>query len=317
MIYQPMFFEEAIRFLLEKNPNPEEWVAAEWAAEKPAVRVRSFFSSRVESARFLDRAQGLIFDYLAKVRDELPSGETALRVGGREDFVMLMRRFMIEEGMAKPDEFQGVNQGDLTDIRSMSRLRLIFDTNVRQAYGYGHWRQGMKPAVRRAFPAARFVRQRGVMEPRPRHAENVGEVRLKTDRQWWADYQNDPLIGGFGVPWGPYGFHSGMGQEDVSRAEAVRLGLIPQNMADAPDVPEEPLPSLNENAAASVRKMDPETKRKLLEELRGGPKGRTPEEAGREAAAAARRAALERQGLPVDPPLKVIEDGETIRLDPR
>ena len=43
MIDQPMFFEEALRFLLEKDPNPEEWDAAEWATEKPAVRVRSLF----------------------------------------------------------------------------------------------------------------------------------------------------------------------------------------------------------------------------------------------------------------------------------
>lgn len=312
MIDKPMVFEEAIRFLLDKDPNPQEWDAADWGIEKPAVRVRSFFSSRVESARFLDRAQGLIFDYMAKVRDDLPNGQTALRVGGREDFVMLMRRFMIEEGMAKPDEFLGVNQGDLTDIRSMSRLRLIFDTNVRQAYGYGQWRQGMKPAVRRAFPAARFVRQRGVLEPRPRHAAHINEVRLKTDFDWWSRYQNDPLIGGFGVPWGPYGFYSGMGQEDVSRAEAARLGLKVDTGTE--EMAEKPLPGLNENIAASVRKMDPDTKRKLLEELRGGPKPRDPEEAGREAAAAARRAALERRGLPAEPTVKVIEEGDRIRL---
>lgn len=311
MIDKPMVFEEAIRFLLDKDPNPQEWDAADWGIEKPAVRVRSFFSSRVESARFLDRAQGLIFDYLAKVRDDLPNGETALRVGGREDFVMLMRRFMIEEGMAKSDEFRGVNQSDLTDIRSMSRLRLIFDTNVRQAYGYGQWRQGMKPAVRRAFPAARFVRQRGVLEPRPRHAAHINEVRLKTDLDWWARYQNDPVIGGFGVPWGPYGFYSGMGQEDVSRAEARRLGLKFEPEADEA----KQLPGLNENIAASVRKMDPETKRRLLEELRGGPKPRDPGEAGREAAAAARRAALERRGLPPEPPaIRVIEEPEEILL---
>ncbi|MCW1885622.1 hypothetical protein OKA04_12860 [Luteolibacter flavescens] len=280
MIDTPTFFEEALRFLLEKNPHPEEWDAADWAAERPAVRVRSFFASRVESARFLDRAQGLIFDYLAKVRDEVmtPDGEhtTALRVGGREDFVMLMRRFMIEEGMAREEEFKGVVQGDVEDIRSVSRLRLIFDTNVRQAYGYGQWRQGMKPVVRRSFPAARFVRVRGVLEPRKRHLAHEGEVRLKTDVDWWAKYQNDPKIGGFGVPWGPYGFHSGMGQEDVSREEATKLGLFNRQPQDnQPETrpveqPEKPLPGLNEGLQASVRGMDPEVRRRLLEELRGG-----------------------------------------------
>jgi hypothetical protein len=127
----------------------------------------------------------------------------------------------------------------------------------------------MKPAVRRAFPAARFVRVRSVMEPRPRHAAHEGEVRLKTDLDWWAKYQNDPAIGGFGVPWGPYGFHSGMGQEDVSREVARRLRL---SVDGAEGEAEKPLPGLNEGLKASTRKMDPETKRKLLEELRDGPK---------------------------------------------
>lgn len=315
-----MHFEEAVRFLLEKNPNPEEWDAAEWAAERPAVRVRSFFSSKVENARFLDRAQGLIFDYMTKVRDDVtgPDGEktTALRVGGREDFVMLMRRFMIEEGMAKPEEFSKVEQGDVTDIRSMSRLRLIFDTNVRQAYGYGKWKQGMKPAVRRAFPAARFVRVRDVMAPRPRHADHLGEVRLKTDRAWWADYQNDPQIGGFGVPWEPYGFHSGMGQEDVSREEAERLGL----RFDIREEEMETQPGLNDGLSAGTKGMDPELKRRLIEELEGmRPKRRRNiEEAAREAAAEARQRALERRGLaPVQSgPAVVVDEGDKITVRP-
>ena len=125
--------------------------------------------------------------------------------------------------MATEKEIRDTNQGDLEDVRSEARLRLIFNTNLRQAYGYGQGRQGMRPAVRRAFPAARFVRVRDVGEPRPRHLEHEGEVRLKTDRGWWAGYRNDPLTGGFGVPWEPYGFHSGMGQEDVSREEAEQL----------------------------------------------------------------------------------------------
>lgn len=45
------------------------------------------------------------------------------------------------------------------------------------------------------------------------------------------------------------------------------------------------IPGLNDGLAASVRKMGAETKRKLIEELRGGPKPRDPEDAGREAAA--------------------------------
>jgi len=292
MIDSPMSFQDAIGFLLEKEQLPAEWDAATWQSQEPDFRRRAFFTSRVESARFVDRLQGLLFDYMAKVRDEvtLPNGEktTVLRVGDRSDFVKQMREFMIEEGMADFEDFAAVNQKDVKDIRSMARLNLIFDTNIRQAYGYGSWKQGVTPSVMKAFPYARLIRDRGVMEPRPRHAEHLGEVRLKSDISWWAEFQNDPDIGGFGVPWGPFGFNSGVNQEDVSKREAKDLGLPDADPAPVDD------PGVNKGLSASTKGMDPEVKKKLLEELRNRPKPRDPEEAGREAAAKVRREMLGR-----------------------
>jgi hypothetical protein len=263
----------------------------DWAEQEPDFRTKAFFSAKVENARFLDRAHGLLFDYMAKVKETIvqPDGTvvTALKVGGREHFVKRMRDFMIAEGMAKPGEFVGVDQKDITDIRSVARLRLIFDTNVRQAYGYGQWKQGMKQSVLRAFPAARLIRDRGVKEPRPRHQNNLGEVFLKTDTRW-AEFHNAKDIGGFGVPWGPYGFNSGVTQEDVAKAEARKLGLDVDSV-----VPPQPA-KVTDGTEASVKKMDPAIKKKLLEELRGGPKPRDPAEAAREAAANTRRIMLSR-----------------------
>ncbi len=57
---------------------------------------------------------------------------------------------------------------------------------------------------------------------------------------------------------------------------------------DAPPI------GINEGLSASVRKMEPALKRKLIDELRNGPKARTPEEAAREAAANTRREMLHR-----------------------
>lgn len=291
MITKPLPFLEAIEFLLSKEQLPADWDSAMWRRQEPDFRTKAFFSSRVESARFLDRAQTLLFDFLAKVRETVvsPDGEVteALSVSDRSHFVERMRQFQIEEGIAKVEEFKDVNQKDVTDIRSHARLNLIFDTTVRQSYGYGQWKQGMTPVALRRFPAARLIRERGVNEPRPRHQGNLGEVRMKTDR-WWAEYINSRDIGGFEVPWGPYGFNSGVNQEDVSRREARELGLN----VDAPQPAEEA--KITDNTKASVRKMDPEVKRKLLEELRSRPKPRDPAEAGRQAAMEARRQALQR-----------------------
>jgi hypothetical protein len=306
MITKPMSFAEAIRFLLDKEDVPAEWDAAAWQKQEADFRTRSFFSAKVENARFLDRAHGLLFDYMAKTTEQVeqPDGtvKVALKTAGREHFVKRMRDFMIAEGMAKPDEFAGVDQTDIEDIRSVSRLRLIFDTNVRQSYGFGQWQQGMNPAVLRAFPAARLIRERGVSEPRPRHQAHLGDVMLKTDPRW-ANFHNDPLIGGFGVPWGPYGFNSGVTQEDVTRSEARKLGLDVKNIGTPPGG------KITDGLRASVRTMDPAVKRKLVDELRGGPKPQDPEEIARQAATNTRRIMLKR-GLE-----GAEREGDTARAD--
>lgn len=283
-------FQEAIRFLLNNEDLPADWDAAMWQEQEDDFRTKAFFSANVENARFLDRAHGLLFDYMAKVRETIvqPDGTqvTALKVAGREHFVKRMRDFMIAEGMAKHHEFKGVDQKDITDIRSLARLRLIFDTNIRQAYGFGQWKQGMTPAALKSFPAARLIRDRGVKEPRPRHQNNLGEVLLKTDPRW-AEFHNAMEIGGFGVPWGPYGFNSGVTQEDVSKAEARQLGL------DVDSVTPQPA-KITDGTEASVKTMDPDIKEKLLEELRHRPKPQDPAQAAREAAADTRRIMLSR-----------------------
>ena len=128
MITTPMPFQEAIAFLLGKEQLPAEWDAAMWAEQEPDFQTKALFSAKVENARFLDRAQGQIFDCMANVAETIvqPDGTTvtALKVAGREHFVKRMRDFMIAEGMAAEGEFVGVNQKDVTDVRSVARLRL-------------------------------------------------------------------------------------------------------------------------------------------------------------------------------------------------
>jgi len=97
---------------------------------------------------------------------------------------------------------------------------------------------------------------------RPRHSKSEGEVRLKSETAYWSDYQNDPKIGGFGVPWAPFGFNSGMGLRDVTREEAIALGL------DVEVIKPDTTKNLNSNLSSSVKNMDPELKKKLIAEMR-------------------------------------------------
>jgi hypothetical protein len=267
VIEQPMELMDAVAFILDKEQLPQDWSAETWRELDGDFKSRAFVVSKVQEARFLDRAQGLLFDHIAEVRDEVttPRGrETVLRVGGKADFVRAMREFMIEEGMATEEEMINSNQNDVQTLHSNARLSLIFETNIRQAYGYGNWKQGMVPAVLEAYPAARLTRTQDVSIPRPRHQVNLGEVRHKSD-PWWKDYINAEDIGGFNVPWGPYGFNSGCDREDVSAEEWQRMneGEQSEQMEPSPT----PEPKFNEDIWASVRNLDPELRKRLVMEL--------------------------------------------------
>jgi hypothetical protein len=74
------------------------------------------------------------------------------------------------------------------------------------------------------YPAARFVRFDPDDEPNPLHKANENKV-YKWDDPFWL-HMNNKQIGGFEVPWGPFGFESYMTQRPVKREEAERLGIV-------------------------------------------------------------------------------------------
>ncbi len=284
----PGIFNEALEFIRDKVAIPSsEWNEVMWIEDRESVNTRAFWSANVENVRFLSRAKESISDALSNevetIIDEEGNQRVGLKSGGRAEFVKSMRRIMIKEGMINEnDSFYYLDNNDVTDIRSETRLELIYDTNMRLAYGYGQWKQGMSPNIIKVFPAWKFVRLRIVREERPRHLASEGEVRLKTDTEYWANYQNDPLIGGFGVPWAPFGYNSGMSITDVTRSEAKALGLIKDNeKIKDEDIPKK---QLNEGLKSSIGNMDPDMKKKLIEELTKKRERTTSSEAGLKAA---------------------------------
>lgn len=266
MLNKPQKYNEALNFIKNKVPTDSiDYELLESQADE--VRIKSLFSANVENYRFLERAQRLMESFLSKEVEEVksPSGKksTALKVGSRADFVQQMRDFQIKEGMATSEDFKG-NQNDIKDITKLSRLNLIFDTNIRQAFGFGSHIQSMHPTILETFPAARFVRLPGAKEKRQRHAKSENEVRLKVDRDWWANYQNSPDIGGFAVPWAPFGYNSYMDKIDVSRKEAVELGLIQENETVTNDKKE----SLTDRLRVDITPSNRELFKKLMNNLR-------------------------------------------------
>lgn len=106
-----------------------------------------------------------------------------------------------------------------------SRLKLIYQTNVRQAYGLAQWRMGVDKWHLQHYPAWRFVRTPGAKVKRFAHTYTENWVRLKLDYYFWAKQMNARSLGGFEVPYAPFGFNSYMILEPVSRSEAIASGI--------------------------------------------------------------------------------------------
>jgi hypothetical protein len=177
-----------------------------------------------------------------------------------------MREAMFREGIITEKDLP-VGDGTVRDLGSTTRLNLIFDTVTRQAHGYAEWRQSMEEPLLSAYPARRFVRLPGALTERARHDEAEEKVRLKTDFHWWAFFQNAADIGGFEVPWEPFGFNSYMTTENVKRREAEKLKLVKKGeKLYRPQQVEE----YNAGIRASTEQMSPSMLQRLLMDLDAG-----------------------------------------------
>jgi hypothetical protein len=243
----PIPFAEAISKLAARKIVPSAADSTRWRLIDTALRERAFFSARVESARVLQSMQDYLGDFLEANRME----NGGLVAQGRAEFVADMRELAIREGLGKIDPETGeidpvIKESDLTDIRSISRLQLIFDTQTEAAQEYGYWQQGQDPDILDVFPAQQFIRVRPVRAPRSYHQAAEGSIRRKDDLPFWLSMNRD-----FGVPWGPWGFGSGMGVEDVDREEAIAAGVMRED-----DVVKPIDKSFNDGLSASVRDFD-------------------------------------------------------------
>jgi hypothetical protein len=219
-------FFQSLANLSRRVLTTSSFNSAQWKAVAPAIRQVSFFSATVDKMRVLAAYKRMLTDWIEGATEEVngPYGQaTAYKVGSQADFVLQSRELLIKEGLASPEDFKDER---LSNIGSSERLKLVFNTNIQQAQQLATWqRKVSNPDYINQFPAARFIRTPGVTSPRPRHIAAENEVRRWDDFEFWL-FQNAADIGGFEVPWGPWGFNSYMLQEPVKRKEAERLGLV-------------------------------------------------------------------------------------------
>ena len=212
--------------------------SADWDVTSAAIRERAFFSSRVESVRFLDTCLSRIADLLENRRDD--DGALASRARVVSDIMRAAR----DAGIARGTQ-------SVTDPGSYARANVIIDTNAGMAAGYVQAELANSLGARMAFPAQELLR----IEDRERKRDWMsrwtaagGEiyagrmVALKGDPVWTR-------ISRFGQPYPPFDYNSGMGVEDVSYDDAVALGLIQEGYKPPEN---SPLKDFNDGLEASM-----------------------------------------------------------------
>lgn len=205
--------------ILRKNlVTHPDLTSDDWASISTGIKDRAFFSSRVESVRFLDVCRTRIAELLDGARNQ--DGAITSRAQVVSDIMRAAR----ESGIA-------TGTGKLTDPGSVSRANVIIDTNAGMAAGYTAAIQSNTLGARLAFPAQELIRIEERQVPRNwsarwtaagGHLYQGRMIALKEDSVWTK-------ISRFGTPYPPFDFNSGMGVEDVSYEEAVELGVIKED----------------------------------------------------------------------------------------
>lgn len=199
--------------------SPSAHTTAGWHGVSAAVRNTSFFSACVEDERILAALQELVDRAIQNGWSVTAFVEHALNM--LDD--IRLERYPGSEGRERGQEFD--DSFDL--LYDINRLRLIYQTQRDLANGFRQFVEDFDPFELQVYPAWEFVRQPGAKEENKRtdHVKHEGSIRLKTDLPFWLA-RNSPDQGGFGNPYGPWGFNSWMRVFPVDRETAEAMGLI-------------------------------------------------------------------------------------------
>ena len=262
-----------LKEFIASHPAPQGLSEETWATLASVMSKSSLFDSRTERVKLYARLMEMTGEVMTNAKKTLPDGRTVSKTQGKSDWVSKAREFMISEGIIEAEAVGKSYHNDVKRTGSLARLRLVFDVAVRSALAKGAWEKAMSPSELEENPAYRFVRFPGAKIKRKVHEENENVVRLKTDYKFWADEMNSPEIGGFKLPWGPFGFNSYMYQHPVSREECEKIGLLKpgKNVQDTAganrfgiDLPER----YGAEKKVSVKDVPEELKERLREQMR-------------------------------------------------
>lgn len=272
-ISSPVPFREALRRLDDRKVMPTALGTREIQDLDRRITQSAFFSARNLLTDYLqgakDRIREILNPVTMKLADRVTSEnpEGLVTVGKNDATVRLELRQLLKDNGYAPDL---EDRGTVKDFSSHARLQLVIRTNVQIAQGYGYWLQGQDQAVLDEYPVSELFRAEERKEERDwsarwlAAAREVGDadairafgetgrmVARKDSPVWQAlgdgagGYDSDALHN----PYPPFAFQSGMDVMDVSRAEAMEMGLIDRDSQVTPQQQEFPVPDLQEELA--------------------------------------------------------------------
>lgn len=220
-----------------------------WSKVPLALRDASVFSATVESFRLLQRMQNRLTTAVSLLRREEGAYQT------KEKFVAEMQKIAREEGLDPRNFGEPGKLGGLQDVTSVRRLNLVFDTQTERIQEFAKWKMDQDPDVLNAYPAQEFIRASPRKHPRSDWLRRWKKAGGKLYRGRMVALKTDPVwkkLSRFGTPWPPFDFGSGMGLRDISRRDAIKLGLMKEGERIKPIEQD-----FNQELEASVKDLSP------------------------------------------------------------
>ncbi len=231
----PMPFLDALAAVRARKLLPTTGNSFDLRKLAPEIRELAQFSARTNDARYLQT--------ISDVVTRLVSPET---VDGRpaqpgEYMNPTYARTGLQEALQSLGYHPGTDPnhpevGSLQDLSSDARVDLIVQTQTDLARGRGKFEHDRDPDVLEAYPAQELYRLEATKVQRnwaQRWAAAGGQffggrmIALKGAEVWQNLGDGE---GGYedtlGLPYPPFAFNSGMWVEDISREEAIGLGLL-------------------------------------------------------------------------------------------
>ena len=247
--------------------------AKEWQGVPVGIRDEAFFSAKVFHAQHVAELKANALKAINGQRVKLKS----LRIGAGtetpEDSMLMTRSVFVREMRQAALERSLAPTGPRAteDIASAPRLRLIFDMAEQRTFNKARWETSNDPDLLDAYPAQELFRESPRDVPRDWEARWAaasdavnGEGVAKDGRM--VALKDSPIwteLSVFDEPFPPFDYGSGMGVRDVSRVDAVEMGLLGWR-----DKIDDPGYLFDQQKHASVENL-PEVERDwLLEQLR-------------------------------------------------